>query len=355
MVGHLELEVLGGDQIDHVHGLFGRLADHGVAGRLQGGRDLPGPVGGSGQAGHLGRYRLGRLLLPGHQPGQPVGAVLGLQDHVDGGQLGVGGGVGHHHHLRRAGEGRGHPDRPGHLPHGQGHVDVAGPGDDVDGGDRLGAVGQGRHRLGPPDRVDPVHPGHGRRGQHHVGDCPVGAGRHGQGDVVHLGHPGRHRGHDHRGRVDGPAPRRVAAGPAHRPQPGFHREPRGQEHGRGGQLAGLVVRHVGRRRLQGLQHSLGDPIERGRDRFVAHGQGLELHAVEAPGQLDQGPVAAGSDLLDDGPDLLDGSGGGRAGTGKERVQRPGPTAEIQAAEHPVTLPARRSAVRVRGRWRGRSR
>ena len=100
---------------------------------------------------------------PGDQPGQAVGAVLGLHDHVDGGELDRRRVVGHDHDLGRAGERRRHADDAGHLPLGHGHVDVARPDDDVDRPDGLGAVGHGGDRLGAADAVDLVDAGQGRQ------------------------------------------------------------------------------------------------------------------------------------------------------------------------------------------------
>ena len=78
-----------------------------------------------------------KRLVPGHQPGQAVGTVLGLDDQVDGDELGRRTGAGHHHDLRGAGEGRGHADDPADLAFRLGDIGVAGAGDDVDPGHRV--------------------------------------------------------------------------------------------------------------------------------------------------------------------------------------------------------------------------
>ena len=82
---------------------------------------------------HLGRDLLGQLGVPGHQPGQPVGPVLGLHDQIDGGERRRGVRAGDDHDLGGAGEGRGHADDARQLALGLGHVGVARAGDDVDG------------------------------------------------------------------------------------------------------------------------------------------------------------------------------------------------------------------------------
>ena len=115
--------------------------------------------------------------------------------------------------LRRPCEGRRHADVAGDLLLGQRHVDVAGPGDDVDGADRLGAVGHGGDGLGSTDAVDLVDPGEVGGGQAGVGHRPVGPWRQAQHHLADPGHAGGDGVHEHGRRVGGEAPRHVHAGP----------------------------------------------------------------------------------------------------------------------------------------------
>ena len=75
-----------------------------------------------------------------------------------------------------------------------------GPDDDVDGADRLGAVGQGADGGGTADAVHLVGPGQRGRGQDALGHPPVGTGRahqHDLGNARHLGRHERHQGGRH--------------------------------------------------------------------------------------------------------------------------------------------------------------
>ena len=168
--------------------------------------------------GQLGLDRVGHGLVPGDEPGPAAGAVLGLEDDVDRGQGRVGRAVGDDDDLGGPGEGGGDPDPP--LPRdlalGLGHVDVAGPDDDVDGGDRLRAVGQGGDGLGPADAVDLGDAGDGGGGQGEGRDLAVGPGRDAEGHLGHARHQGRDGGHQHGRGVEGPAPGHVAPGPVDR-------------------------------------------------------------------------------------------------------------------------------------------
>ena len=109
-IGGHQLEVLGGHHVGHLHGLLRAVDEHGVAAPARV-ASISARRGASAVNRADGRAdAVGRLLRPGDQPGQAVGAVLGLHDHVDGGQLGRRGLVGDHDHLGRAGEGRRHAD-----------------------------------------------------------------------------------------------------------------------------------------------------------------------------------------------------------------------------------------------------
>ena len=282
-VGHDQLEVLGGDLVDHLEGLLDARAQHAVAGVAQGRLYLVAAVGPGCEPGDLGLHRRGGGLVPGDQPGQPVGAVLGLQDHVGRRERGVRAGVGHHHDLRGARERGGDAHHAGHLPLGQRHVDVARSHDHVHGTDRLGAVGQGGDSLGPAHRMDLVHTHRSRRGQRHVGDAAVGSGWHAHSDLVHAGDFGRNRGHDQRRRVGGPSSGHVAAGPAHRPVNLPDPDTALLVEHVVEQLVLVVGLDVGRRGRQGVAHfhrcagrGLGDLVGR-------HREAGRLRAVEALG------------------------------------------------------------------------
>ena len=153
--------------------------------------------------------------VPGHQPGQPVGPVLGLHDQVDGGEGRRRVRAGDHHDLGGPGEGRRHADDARHLALGLGHVGVARAGDDVDRGHAARPVGHGGDGLGPADPVDLVDPGDGGGAQRGVVDPAVGGRGHAQRDAPHAGHPGRRRAHEDGRGVAGPPARRVDAGPLH--------------------------------------------------------------------------------------------------------------------------------------------
>jgi hypothetical protein len=162
-----QLEVLGGDGVGHGQGLVGPVAHDRVATLGQRGLEVLAPGRGRHQLGHGVGHRVGHALVPGDQPGQPVGTVLGLEDHVDRRVLGRDGAVGHDHDLRRAGERRGHADQPlpRHLALGLGHPGRAGADDHVHRADRLGAVGEGADGRRPADPIDLVDPRQGGRGE----------------------------------------------------------------------------------------------------------------------------------------------------------------------------------------------
>ena len=124
--------MLGGDDVGDGQGLLGRRRP-GRRSRRR--RSVASRSASPGRGGHdpvdLAGHLLDHLGRPGHQPGQPVGPVLGLHDQVHGGEAGRGVGTGHHHHFGRTGEGGRHAHRPGHLALGLGHEPVARPGHHV--------------------------------------------------------------------------------------------------------------------------------------------------------------------------------------------------------------------------------
>ena len=118
-------------------------------------------------------------LRPGDQVGQAVGAVLGLDDQVDGGVGDRRRVVGDHDHLGGPGERRGHAHRPlaGHQPLGDGHVAVAGPDDHVDGRDASRSRRPGRAMAwAPPIRYTSSTPAIAAAASTDGADRPSGPG-----------------------------------------------------------------------------------------------------------------------------------------------------------------------------------
>ena len=226
--------------------------------------------------------------------------MLGLDHEVDGRVAGGRGLVGDHHDLGRPGERGRHADDPRHLLLGQRHIDVAGPDDDVDRLDRLGAVGQRRDGLGPTDPVDAVDVGEVGGGQRLVGHGAVSVGWDAQHHPVDTGLTSRHRRHEHRGRVAGPATGHVTAGGADRHPPFVD-----------GDTIALVAAGAGSLRpVEGLNgvpgHPQGvedvgvQPLGGGPQLLGRHVDAVDFGPVEASGELPKGRVAPGPDVLDDG-------------------------------------------------------
>ena len=137
-------EVLRGDGVGDLDGVLGPVAEHHVAALGEGGLQvLPARRPGDDLRDRLG-HALGDDLVPGDQPRQTVGAVLGLQHHVDGRPVDRGRCVGHDDHLGRTGEGAGHAHqtRRRHLSLGLRHARASGTDDHIDRPDRLRAVRQ---------------------------------------------------------------------------------------------------------------------------------------------------------------------------------------------------------------------
>ena len=278
---------------------------------------------------------VGDLFVPGDEPGQAVGAVLGLHHEVDGRVVDRGGGVGDDDDLRRPGEGHGHADLAGDLALGEGDVDVARAGDDVDRADGVGAVGHGGDGLGAADGVDLVDPGEGGGGQGGGGD-PAGlaVGRNAQHDLGHAGDPGGHGGHEHRRGVGAPTAGHVAAGPVDRHRPAPHGDAAAAEGVVGPQL-GLVELADGVARLGQGRDQLGRRlVERGAHLGGGHEEGLGADAVEALGVLPQGLVTPGPHVGHDRPD--GGHGALASGVGSRQPGREGgagAATEVQTVQH----------------------
>ncbi len=215
-IGAHELQVLGGDQVGDLEGLVGRVHEHRVPALGEGGGDLVAPGRFADQSVDLARDSLDRVRRPRDQPGEPTRAVLGLHDQVDGREGRRRRVVRDHHDLGRPGERRRDTDDARNLALGDRHVDVAGADDDVDRQDRLGAVGHGGDGLGAPDGVHLVDTRNRSRGKGDGRHAPPFARRDAERDLGHAGHPCRHRGHQHGGRIDRAASRDVEAGPVDR-------------------------------------------------------------------------------------------------------------------------------------------
>ena len=191
------------------------------------------------------------------------------------------------------------PDGAEELPLRFLHVDAAGPGDEVHGGDCLGPAGQGGHGVAPADAVHLADAQQLRGGQHAVVDAalrgaPVGVGRRrGQADALDACHLRRHGQHDQRRRIGGPPAGDQQARRAHRldaqSQSGsidFGRRRRG------GRDVLLVAPHVVDRALHGRAQLRRDAIRRGPQRVRRHAQHrcVEPRIAEPAHVRDQGRV-----------------------------------------------------------------
>ncbi len=228
--------------------------------------------------------------------------MLGLNHQVDRGEGGRRPGPRDDDDLGGPGEGGGHPDQPGDLALGLGHVRVARTGDDVDGGHALGAVGQGAHRLGPADPVHLVDARHGGGGQRGVVDAAtrVGRGRHAEGDAAHARHLGRGGAHeDGRGVLRSSAGRVDPGSPDRAGQVGDGDTAVDVVGGRH-TLVGVVGHDPGEGRLQGIEQRAVHPRRRplhllGRDPQPVG----DVDPVEEGGAADHGGIPLGLDLAQD--------------------------------------------------------
>ena len=213
---HQQLQVFGGEAVAELGGRLQAVALHDQAPVADGG---PGDLR-PGVARQLplqgGRYRLGQVLAGGEQDGGGQGVVFRLGQQIRRHLVGLGGVVGDHQHLAGAGQGVDRHPAVHHLL-GQGHVEIARPTDHIHPGDALGAIGQGRHRLGAAHPVDLIHPGQVGGSQHGGVGSALGTRGRDHHQPLHPGHLGRHRIHQHRAGVGGPATGHVQASPLHRP------------------------------------------------------------------------------------------------------------------------------------------
>jgi hypothetical protein len=333
-IGGEQLEVLGGDAVRHLDGLLRTVDEHRVAALVQGRLDLGATRRCLDDPGDLGGDELGVRLVPRDQPGQAVRTVLGLEDDVDGGELGADRAVGHDHDLGRTGEARRHADDAGHLALGERHVGVARADDHVDGADGLGAVGERGDRLRTADGVHLVDARDGSGGQDLVGQRAVLAGRHREDDLGHAGDLRRDRRHQHRRRVEGTPARGVAPSPIDGAGELAHEDAVTFVDGVVIGDLGLVIRpDVAGGHLERGSQVGRDPVQRALGRHPRRGQ---VAAVEAQRELSHGGVAPGADGGQDRLHRLQRlvAAGGRA---RELDRRA--SAQIEPVEHRSRLGA----------------
>ena len=151
--------------------------------------------------------RVGERGVVGDQDRLRAGVVLGLRQQIGGDPVGIAGLVGEDQHFGRAGD-HVDADRAEHQALGRRHIGVAGTDDLGDRRDRLGAVGERRHRLRAADAIDLVDAGELGRRQHQRRELAVRR-RHHHDEARHAGDLGRHGVHQHRRRIGRGAARHV--------------------------------------------------------------------------------------------------------------------------------------------------
>ena len=244
-----------------------------------------------------------------HEDRSAARAVLGLRGEVRRDELFGRASIRDDDQLRRSG-GRLDADdpRPGDLTLGHAHEDVAGPDDDIHGGDRRGAVGERGDRLGPTDPVDLVDADQRGRRQRHLGHPAVTVRRYRQRDLGHSRDPRRDRRHEDRRRVGRPAAGNVEPGPVHRTEHLFDHDTVDVEAHRalGGSLGFVVPTDACGRDLQGFAQVGIDAVERGGQLGGRDAELVDRAPVELGGQLPQRRVAPAADVGDDLAHELDG-------------------------------------------------
>ena len=331
--------MLGGNGICDGEGLVGSIHQHAPPSIVKGGGDLVAARRRRDDPVNLRLDGLGHRFVPGDEPCQATGAVLGLDYDVDGGEGRRDGGIGHHHDLGGSCERRGHAHVAGHLALGQGHVDVSRSGDHVHCGDAGGAVRHCRHRLGTTDRVDDVDARHGRSGEGHVSHPTVRTRGHAEHYHAHPGHTGRYGGHQDGGWVGGPTTGCVATGTLDRPADRTDAQPVLVGTKLRTPLALVVATDGGRRELQGLEHDRVDPGRCRGDVLRIHDDVFQIDPVVPDGEVSQGGVAAFPDVGDDRPHVVQRTVRSGRRLRQDRSQVSEGAAEVQTPEHPATLPA----------------
>ena len=260
---HHQLQVLWRNGVGYGQRLIWAVHQHAPTSISQRGRDVL-PAGSLGHhSDYFGLHGLCHRLVPRNQPGQTVRAVLGLDYDIDSGEERRDRGVSHHHHLRRAGEGRRDANMARHLAFSKGHVHAARPDNDVHGGHGFRPIGHGGHRLSPSHRIHGIDFGHSSSGQSHIGDSAINSGRNAEDDLVHSGHPCGYGGHQDGGGVGSSAAGGVAARPLHRAGQGADNQTLFLGSALGSHLADVVAPDSLGRYLQCLQDSGLDAVRSG--------------------------------------------------------------------------------------------
>ena len=263
--------------------------------------------------------------------------MLGLQNHIDGGEISWIGAVGDHDHLGWPGKGRRDADRAGDLLLGERDIDVARTDDDIDGPNRLGAMRDGADRLRPADRHDLVGACDLRRREHDVGDLAIRAGRDTHDDLFNARHPRRNGGHEHGRGIDGPPPGDVAGRPLHGAVHATNRHT-GLLHHDIGRHLGLVVGRdsVGGELEGGLEVGL-DALHGGRKFGIGDHERVKFDTVEAACVLANGSVAPLGHSGKNVPHDINRPAGRRLGPRQDHAQLTRETSEVDASKHALTL------------------
>ena len=310
--------MLGGVGVHHVEPLLEVVDEH--DGRLltaERGADPFGVLGQRHLLVELGGHVVGQRLAGRDQDGGGQRVVLGLADQVCGDVRRVGGVVGQHGDLGRSRLG---VDTDDALDQALGahRVDVARPGDQVDGTAAACAVREHRDRLGAADGVHLVDAEQRARSQDRrvrpAAEAGLRRGR--ERDRGDAGDLRGHDVHDHRGNQ-----RRQAAGHVEtHPLDRHHalRHPAARDHlgdhvGLELGLAGAA--QPGDRLLQGGPHRRVQTAQCLRDRLRRYGDVVLLHAVEPGRELQDGLEATGPHGVDDRADDLERAGDVGVGAG----------------------------------------
>ncbi len=133
--------------------------------------------------------------------------MLGLAEQIGGDPFGIIVGIGDDQNFAGAGN-HVDPDHAVELALGLGDPGVTRPGDDIDLGDPLGAIGERGDRLRPADAPDFVDSGNMRGGEHQRIALAFG-GRGDDRQPPDPGHLGGDRVHQQRGRIGGAPARHI--------------------------------------------------------------------------------------------------------------------------------------------------
>ena len=194
------------------------------------------------------------------------------------------------------------PDSAEHDALGRGNIGVARPDDLGDGGDGLGAVGQRRDGLGAADAVDLVDAGE-FRGSEHERRYGAAGSRHHHDDPRHAGDLGRHRVHQHRGRIGGRSARHVEPDRLDcRPARAEFDAERILEAVVPRQLAAVKRLDAVAGKFERRERFASAGVERGGDLLGRHPQAhpVGIEPIELPRVVLERAVAAGGHVVDDG-------------------------------------------------------